>query len=128
MLISSVLSNFDEIIKNLIIMAEEILGYDDLEAVAFIRNYIPQELKERVSDDDIIYLVDLIYDFYESRGILGEDLGDDEGEFEFDDEELLEYVVKNAKKDEVGAFSKDEIRFIVQGEIAYSESLGLFED
>ena len=109
-------------------MAEEILGYDDLEAVAFIRNYIPQELKERVSDDDIIYLVDLIYYFYESRGILGEDLGDDEGEFEFDDEELLEYVVKNAKKDEVGAFSKDEIRFIVQGEIAYSESLGLFED
>lgn len=109
-------------------MAEEILGYDDLEAVAFIRNYIPQELKERVSDDDIIYFVDLIYDFYESRGILGEDLGDDEGEFEFDDEELLDYVVKNAQKDEVGQFSKDEIRFIVQGEMAYSESLGLFED
>ncbi|MDY3090819.1 MAG: hypothetical protein SOW66_06875 [Porphyromonas sp.] len=109
-------------------MAEEILGYDDLEAVAFIRNYIPQELKERVSDDDIIYFVDLIYDFYESRGILGEDLDDEEGEFEFDDEELLDYVVKNAKKDEVGQFSKDEIRFIVQGEMAYSESLGLFED
>ncbi|MDY5858905.1 MAG: hypothetical protein SPK09_06750 [Porphyromonas sp.] len=109
-------------------MAEEILGYDDLEAVAFIRNYIPQDLKERVSDDDIIYFVDLIYDFYESRGILGEDLDDEEGEFEFDDEELLDYVVKNAKKDEVGQFSKDEIRFIVQGEMAYSESLGLFED
>lgn len=109
-------------------MAEELLGYDDLEAVAFIRNYIPQELKEKVSDDDIVYLVDLIYDFYESRGILGEELADDEGEFEFDDEELLDYVVKNASKDEIGQFEKDEIRFIVQGEMAYTESLGLFED
>lgn len=106
----------------------ELLGYDDIEAIKFIRNYIPQELKEQVSDDDIIYFVDLIYDFYESRGILSEELTDEEGEFEFDDEELLDYVVKNARKDEVGQFDKDQIRFIVQGEMAYNESLGLFED
>lgn len=108
-------------------MAEELLGYDDQEAVAFIRNYIPQEMKELVTDDDIIYFVDLIYDFYESRGILSED-EDEDGEFEFDEEELLDYVIKNARKDEVGQFDKDQIRFIVQGEMAYSESIGLFED
>lgn len=109
-------------------MSEELLGYDDIEAIKFIRNYIPQELKELVSDDDIIYFVDLIYDFYESRGILGQDEEDDqEGTFEFDDEELLDYVVKNASKDEVGQFDKEQIRFIVQGEMAYNESLGLFE-
>ncbi len=109
-------------------MSEELLGYDDIKAVEFIRNYIPQELKELVSDDDIVYFVDLIYDFYESRGILGEEFDDEEGEFEFDDEELLDYVVKNARKDEVGQFDKEQIRFIVQGEMAYNESLGLFED
>lgn len=108
-------------------MAEDILGYDDLAAVAFIRNYIPQEMKELVSDDDIVYFVDLIYDFYESRGIFdGED--DEEAEFEFDDEELLDYVVKNARKDEVGQFDKDQIRFIVQGELAYCDSLDIFEE
>ena len=58
-------------------MAEELLGYDDQEAVKYIRNYIPQELKELVTDDDIIYFVDLIYDFYESRGFF--DDAEDEG-------------------------------------------------
>jgi hypothetical protein len=109
-------------------MAEELLGYDDQEAVKYIRNYIPQELKELVTDDDIIYFVDLIYDFYESRGFF--DDAEDEGveeEAEFDDEELLDYVVKNARKDEIGQFDKDQIRFIVQGEMAYSESIGLIE-
>jgi hypothetical protein len=109
-------------------MAEELLGYDDQEAVKYIRNYIPQELKELVTDDDIIYFVDLIYDFYESRGFFddAEDEGTEE-EAEFDDEELLDYVVKNARKDEIGQFDKDQIRFIVQGEMAYSESIGLIE-
>ena len=109
-------------------MAEELLGYDDQDAVKYIRNYIPQELKELVTDDDIIYFVDLIYDFYESRGFF--DDAEDEGaeeEAEFDDEELLDYVVKNARKDEIGQFDKDQIRFIVQGEMAYSESIGLIE-
>ena len=51
-------------------MAEEdLIGYDDAASVAFIRNYIPQELKELLSDDDIVYFVDLIYDYYESRDI-----------------------------------------------------------
>ena len=109
-------------------MAEELLGYDDQEAVKYIRNYIPQELKELVTDDDIIYFVDLIYDFYESRGFF-DDAEDEcaEEEAEFDDEELLDYVVKNARKDEIGQFDKDQIRFIVQGEMAYSESIGLIE-
>lgn len=106
-------------------MSDELIGYDDLASVAFIRNFIPQELKERVSDDDIIYFVDLIYDFYESRGILDDE--DEAGDFEFDEEELLDYVIKNARKDEVGSFDKDEVRFIIQGEMAYSESIGLVE-
>lgn len=108
-------------------MSEDFLGYDDLAAMAYIRNYIPQEMKELLTDDDIIYFVDLIYDFYESRGLLGEDI-DEEATLEFDEDELLDYVVKNAIKDGIGKFDQDQIRFIVQGELAYCESLNLFED
>lgn len=114
--------------KQIDIMAEELLGYDDMASVAFIRNYIPQELKELLSDDDIIYFVDLIYDFYESRGLLGDEDADEDAVVEFDEEELLDYVVKNAMKDGVGKFDRDQIRFVVQGEMAYSESINLFED
>ena len=110
-------------------MAEEdLLGNDDAASVAFIRNYIPQELKELLSDDDIVYFVDLIYDYYESRGYISDDddLSDEEP-IEVDEDELVDYVVRNAKKDGVGKFDPDQIRFIVQGELEYCESINLFD-
>ena len=110
-------------------MAEEdLLGYDDAASVAFIRNSIPQELKELLSDDDIVYFVDLIYDYYESRGYISDDddLSDEEP-IEVDEDELVDYVVRNAKKDGVGKFDPDQIRFIVQGELEYCESINLFD-
>ena len=107
---------------------EDLLGYDDAASVAFIRNYIPQELKELLSDDDIVYFVDLIYDYYESRGYISDDddLSDEEP-IEVDEDELVDYVVRNAKKDGVGKFDPDQIRFIVQGELEYCESINLFD-
>ncbi|WP_455109510.1 hypothetical protein [Porphyromonas sp.] len=108
-------------------MAEdEFDGYDDAASVAFIRNYIPQEMKELLSDDDIVYLVDLIYDYYESRGYMDEDLDEDEA-IEVDEDELVEYVVRNARKDGVGKFEPEQIRFVVQGELEYCQSINLFD-
>ena len=85
---------------------DELLGYDDTASVAFIRNYIPQELKELLSDDDIVYIVDLIYDYYESRGYLSDEDQDGDEPIDIDEDELLEYVVRNAKKDGVGKFDR----------------------
>lgn len=108
-------------------MEDNILGYDDMASVAFIRNYIPQDLKEKLSDDDIVYIVDLIYDFYESRGYM--DMEDDDDEtVEIDEDELVDYVVKNAQKDKVGKFDSDEVRFIIQGELEYCQSVDMFEE
>ena len=53
------------------------LIYDDVESMKFIKNYLPQELKEKFSDDDIYYIVDLIYDFYDSKGFMDESDDDD---------------------------------------------------
>ena len=108
-------------------MAEdEFDGYDDAASVAFIRNYIPQEMKELLSDDDIVYFVDLIYDYYESRGYMDEDLDEDEA-IEVDEDELVEYVVRNARKDGVGKFEPEQIRFVVQGELEDCQSINLFD-
>jgi len=63
---------------------EEFLPYDDDEAIKFIRNQIPQELKEKFSDDDLNYLIDLIYEFYEEKGFLD----DDDTEVDIDLDEL----------------------------------------
>lgn len=98
------------------------LIYDEDESVKFIQNYLPQELKGKFSNDDINYIVDLIYDFYESRGYLNDD-----ADIEIDEDELIEYVVKNAQKDGVGKFDPEAIGFIVQGELEYCDSINMFD-
>ena len=100
------------------------LLYDEDDSVKFIQNYLPQELKGKFSNDDINYIVDLIYDFYESNGMLVDD-GDDE--IEIDEEEVVNYVIKNAQKDGVGKFEPEEITFIVQGELEYCDSINMFD-
>lgn len=102
---------------------KDFLEYDEDAAILFIRNQLPQEMKEKFSDDDLNYIIDLIYEFYENKGFLK----DDDIEVEVDLDELTEFVIKNAKKDKVGSYKEEEIQFIVDAEIAYCETLGVFE-
>lgn len=101
--------------------------YDEDDSVKFIRNYLPQELKDKFSDDDINYIVDLVYDFYDSKGYLNDDDEDDENDIEIDEDELIQYVIKNALKDGIGKFEPEEISFIVQGELEYCDSINMFD-
>lgn len=106
-------------------MANEVkdpLEYDDEAAIAFIRNHIPQELKEKFSDDDLYYLLDTIYDYYDQKGYLKDD--DDMVEIDLDD--MTAYVYKAAKKEGM-KIEDDEVAFIVDAEISYCDSLGIFE-
>jgi len=103
---------------------EKDLIYDDEDAVKFIKNYLPQDVKDKFSDDDINYIIDLIYEFYDSKGFLD---GSDDSEVEIDEDELIRFVITNAQKDGFGKYDTEEIAHIVQGELAYCESIGLFE-
>ena len=105
---------------------DDLFVYDEDDSVKFIQNYLPQELKNKFSNDDINYIVDLIYDFYDSKGYLTDE-GTDDSEIEIDEEELVNYVIKNAQKDGIGKFEVDEITFIVQGELGYCESIHMFD-
>lgn len=101
--------------------------YDEVESVKFIQNYLPQELKGKFSDNDIYYITDLIYEFYESKGYMDENVEDSDADVEIDEDELAAFVVKNAKKDGGGKFSPEEILFIVRGELEYCDSLNMFD-
>ena len=99
--------------------------YDDDEAVKFIKNALPEEIQTKFSDDDINYIVDLVYEFYDSKGFL-DDADDDEKEIDINEDELIAFVVKSALKDGVGNFEADDVALIVQGELEYCESIGMF--
>jgi hypothetical protein len=107
---------------------EEDLLYDDNESVKFIKNVLPDDIKNKYDDDDIIYIVDLIYEFYDSKGFMDDDVDEEEDDsIDFDEEELVAYVIKNASADGVGKYTSEDVALIVQAELDYCESIGMFE-
>jgi len=106
---------------------EDDLSYDDNDAVQFIKNHLPEDVRQKYNDDDINYIIDLIYEFYESKGFMDEDVKDETVDVEFDEDELIAFVKKNASSDGVGDFKADDIALIVEAELEYCESIGMFE-
>ena len=99
---------------------------DDEKTIEFIKNYLPQELKEKYSQDEFYYFLDLIDEYYAESGIL-DSKPDADGYVNIDLEEVSAYIVKEAKKDQMGEYDPEEILFEVQGEMEYGNALGQVE-
>lgn len=99
---------------------------DDEKTVEFIKNFLPQDLKNKFSDDELYYFLDVMVDYYSTSGCL-DIQPDEEGFVNIDQEEIVDYIVKEAKKDEMGEYDPADILFVVQGEMEYGNSLGQVE-
>ncbi len=96
---------------------------DDDKTVEFIRNFLPVELKEKFTDDDLYYIIDVIADYYFSSGLL-DAKPDADGFVEIDTEKIVAYIIKEAKKDKIGDWLPEDIELVVQAEMEYGNSLG----
>ena len=95
---------------------------DDVKAVEFIKNYLPQDLKDKFADEDLYYILDLIAEYYTSSECLDAE-PDEEGYIDIDLDEIVQYIVKEAKKDGMGPYEADDVFFVVQGEMEYADTL-----
>jgi len=103
---------------------EDLLVYDEDEAVKFILDSIPAELKENIDNDKIEYVLDVVYDFYDENGLIDEDSTE---EASIDEEEMFKYILKCSKKDKI-KLSEDDIQLILDGEYEYGKSLGIYRE
>lgn len=103
---------------------KKVLEYDEDDSLKFIQQYLPEEMQDEFTDDEINYIVDLVYEFYEEKGFLDES---DDSEIEIDEEELLEYIFENAREDGIRDYTDEQIEAIVAGELAYCDTLNLFD-
>ena len=95
---------------------------DDQKTVEYIKNALPQELKEKYSDDTLYYILDVINDYFTTSGVLDQE-PDADGCIDIDNDALVEYIIKEAKHDKIGSFPADEIILIVEAEADYVDSL-----
>ncbi|MBQ0049442.1 MAG: hypothetical protein KBT12_04270 [Bacteroidales bacterium] len=97
---------------------EELLfAEEDRQVVEFIKNYLPQDVKERFSEDNIYYMLDLFAEYCEKSGVF--DTEDEDADSEIDVEEAAKYMARLAKKEDMGNFDPEDIRWIVEGELEY---------
>lgn len=89
---------------------------DNARAVEYIRCYLPQEVKEKFTDDDLYYFLDLIYEYYANLN------PDADGFIETDEETTAQHLAAMSAKEQYGEFDVEDLRFVVQGESLYAES------
>lgn len=103
-------------------MSEDIMKYDEDDAIKFIRATLPAEVSEKYDDDEILYVIDIIWDWYEKNGYLTISL-DVTDEEDMDVEKLTAYVQKEIAKDKEIMMDPADVGMIVDGELKYEESI-----
>lgn len=98
--------------------------FDDEECIKFILDLIPAEDREGMTEDDVQYVLDVIYEFYESEGLIDEEIASDGL---VDETRELDFIRKAAKKDGVN-LSDEQIQLIVDGEFQYGLEKGFYEE
>lgn len=94
------------------------MEYNESDAIRYIQNQLSQNIKE----DDILNIIDLIWDYYESKGLLEISLEDGVEE----DIELIINYVKNNNTKKV-SFKEDDnlIKQVIYAEIEYEKTLDI---
>lgn len=100
----------------------ELMKYDEDDAIKFIRETLPDTVSRQYTDDEILYVIDIIWEWYEKNGYLKIDAGVTEEE-EMDVDKLTAYVAKEIRKDGEVIIDSKDIDMIVRGELQYEESI-----
>lgn len=98
---------------------EEILNdqQENLRELAYIRNRLPQELKDKFSDEAMLWMLDTIVSYYYDSGVLE---SDDE-EVAIDLESVADYVCSAAESERGEKIDRGDVFFIVEADLDFQE-------
>jgi len=100
------------------------------ELVQYILNLIPQEDRQGIDEASVLFVLDMMDDFLEEKGLLEYDDKTDEVIYldgDVDETEQLEYILKKAKELHF-ALTSMQIQLIMDGEKEYGIEHGYYED
>lgn len=95
---------------------------DDRLTVEFVRRSLPQEVKEKFTDEHLYYFLDVLVDYYSESGIL-EAEPDKDGYIDIDIEAIAQHLAQQAERDKIGTFDPEDLRWVVEGELDYGEGV-----
>jgi flagellar motor component MotA len=97
--------------------------YDENQAIKAINKALTQSGRKPYDDDELLNVIDMIWDYYEENGML--EIDDD---FEAEEEEdvaaeLIDYINRMLKKDHESTVDPADIATIVKAELDYEDSI-----
>ena len=97
------------------------MEYDEQDAV----NYIINKVGSDIDEDDILNIIDIIWDYYEDNGML-EISADLETDSQSLVKDLISHVIEIISKDKSQTLTADVISKIILAELEYEESLEIY--
>ncbi len=91
---------------------------DDLRTVEYIKSSLPQELKDKFTDDALYYFLDVLGEYYVE---LIEASGGGEA-VDIDVEAVAAHLARQASKDGMGDYDAQDLRWVVDAELDYGEA------
>ena len=100
---------------------EILLGAEeDAREVAFIQSYMGQENRDKFTEEDIYYCLDVLLEELERIS----SKADADGFIDIDVEELVGVIEKKAKKEGMGPYDHEALILLVDAELEYNEEAG----
>lgn len=107
-----------------------LLDPEEREQVEFIYNLIPEQDRQGLTADDILFVLDAVDEYLISKGLI--EVDDENGEMtyldgEVDETEQLDFVLQAAKNDH-RSLTSSQVQIILDGEMQYGLEQGWYEE
>jgi hypothetical protein len=98
------------------------MEFDEQKAVEFINAKLIANGRKPYDEDEVINVIDMIWDYYQENGLL-EIESDPDDDPEDIESELVDYVVRMLRKDKSALVVPEDVPLMVHAEIDYEDSL-----
>jgi hypothetical protein len=97
------------------------MEFDETQAIKYMRAHT--QGAQDYDDDELLNLIDIVYDYYEANGLLDIDADSDEDDDEPNADDIAEYAVRMIKKDKGAKLDIALVPALVAAYLEYESSL-----
>jgi len=97
------------------------MEFDEKQVIREMRNAISEESSRIYDDDELLNVVDIIWDWYDEQGLLEIDSEADDEEVNVD--ALIKHVQRMLLKDKASPVQQSDVEPLVMAELRYEQSL-----
>lgn len=98
------------------------MEFDELQAVKFINDRLREAGRSPYPEDEVLNVIDMIWDFYEENGLLDVDANDDEPDDDIEPD-MVDYVTRMLRKDKGATVDPSDVPLMVRAEVDYEDSV-----